>query len=105
VSVLSEGGTLKSEPGYPVQLDAVFVHGADYIRSDPSGRHVRLEVSSLIKDKATGAFVRYNYTGTIPLTGPAGEVLGGKQDAGTTDFGEICKFLLSSLLWEGLMRC
>ena len=93
VSFLGEGGSVRSEPGYPLALDAVFVHGADYIRADPGGRHVRLEVSSLIKDTATGAFVRYNYTGTIPLAGPAGRVLGGQDGAGTTEFGEVCECL------------
>ena len=93
VSFLAEGGSVRSEPGYPLALDAVFVHGADYIRADPGGRHVRLEVSSLLKDTATGAFVRYNYTGTIPLAGPAGRVLGGQDGAGTTEFGEVCECL------------
>jgi hypothetical protein len=83
-------GFLRSEEGYPVKVDAVFVHGSDYIRADPSGKYVRLEVSSLLKDKS-GAAIRYDYTGTIDTTGPAGKVLSGHPDAATTDFGDACK--------------
>ncbi len=43
----------------------------------------------------TGAFIRYNYTGTVPLAGPGGKVLTGQPDAKTTEFGEIC------MLFEG----
>ena len=74
-----------------MSLDADIVHGSDYIRADADGQHVRLEVSSLAKDKTSGAFVRYNYNGTIPMAGPAGKVLGDKEDAGTTEFGEFCE--------------
>jgi len=88
---------MKSEPGYPIQLDAVFAHGGDYIRVDPDGKRVRLEVSSLLKDKS-GAFVRFDYSGVVPLTGPAGKVLGGAADAKTTEQGEICKFCTATLV-------
>jgi len=54
---------------------------------------VRLEVQSLARDK-TGALVRFNYTGTVSLTGAAGKVLRAEVDAKTTDFGEACEFLL-----------
>lgn len=82
-------GSLKSEPGYAVQFDGVFVHGSDYIRADADGRHARLDVSSLLRDSKSGALLRYAYTGTLSLTGGAGLVLGGKPEAKTTDFGEV----------------
>jgi hypothetical protein len=66
----------------------VFAHGADYIKVDPDGKHARLDVQSVLKDKATGGLIRYNYTGTITLAGPAGKVLRGDADAKTTGFGE-----------------
>ncbi len=90
VGFVPNSGSIKSEPGYPIQVDAVFVHGSDYIRADPALQHVRLEVTSIAKDKS-GAFIRYNYTGTIPMGGPAGKVLGGEADASSTDFGEFCE--------------
>ncbi|KAK1990367.1 hypothetical protein LX36DRAFT_664291 [Colletotrichum falcatum] len=85
---LPNTGLLRSEPDYPIKVDAVFAHGADYIRGDPDGRYVRLEVSSVLKDKATGAAIRFDYTGTIDVTGPSGAVLKGLPEAKTTEFGE-----------------
>ncbi|GJC84031.1 hypothetical protein ColTof4_07934 [Colletotrichum tofieldiae] len=81
-------GLLRSEPDYPLKVDAVFVHGADYLRSDPDGHYVRLEVASILKDKATGAAIRFDYTGTIDVSGPAGTVLKGLPGAKTTEFGD-----------------
>ena len=80
-------GSVKSEPGYPVKLDAVFAHGADYIKVDGDGKHARLEVQSVLH--APEGALRYNYIGTVDLTGPAGKVLRGEADAATTDFGDI----------------
>ncbi|GKT42009.1 uncharacterized protein ColSpa_02190 [Colletotrichum spaethianum] len=85
---LPNTGLLRSEPDYPIKVDAVFVHGADYLRSDPDGHYVRLEVSSVLKDKATGAAIRFDYTGTIDVSGPAGTVLKGLPGAKTTEFGD-----------------
>ncbi|OLN88643.1 hypothetical protein CCHL11_01697 [Colletotrichum chlorophyti] len=85
---LPDTGSLVSEPSYPIKIDAVFVHGADYIRYDPDGNHVRLSVSSLLRDKHTGAPVRFDYTGTVDISGPAGKVLKGLPEAATTEFGE-----------------
>lgn len=89
---MPEAGSLKSEPGYPIQVDAVFLHGSDYIRPDPDQRHVRLEVSSLMRDAKSGAHFRFDYRGTGSTTGPAGLVLSGSPEAKTTEFGEVCKF-------------
>ncbi|KAK1755362.1 hypothetical protein QBC47DRAFT_414252 [Echria macrotheca] len=86
--VILPSSTIKSEPGYPIQLDATFVSGGDFIKADPDGRHVRLEVQSLAKDKATGGFVRFNYTGTVFMGGAAGKVLRGDAGAATTPFGD-----------------
>lgn len=81
-------GFLRSEPDYAVKVDAVFAHGADYIKVDPDGKHARLDVQSVLKEKSTGSLIRYNYVGTIALSGPAGKVLRGDADAKTTGFGE-----------------
>ncbi len=62
---------------------------------------MRLEVTSLAKDK-TGALIRYCYTGTLPLGGPAGKVLTNAPDAKSTDFGEVCT---SSCLSNHESRC
>ncbi|KAK0734081.1 hypothetical protein B0T26DRAFT_746036 [Lasiosphaeria miniovina] len=88
VEIIPGAGSIRAEAGYGIALDAVFAHGADFIKMDPDGRHVRLEVQSVAKDGPTGAFVRFNYTGTIFLGGPGGKVLTGEPDAKTTDFGE-----------------
>jgi hypothetical protein len=91
VPFLSEGGTIVSEPSYPIQLNAAITHGADYIKAFPDGRHVRLDVQSTAHDAATGALVRFIYTGKISTLGPAGKVLRGEADAATTPFGDACK--------------
>ena len=80
-------GLFKSEPDYPIKVDAVFVHGADYIKVDKDGKHARLEVQSILK--AAQGSLRYNYSGTVDLTGPGGKVLRAESDAATTDFGGI----------------
>src|SRR4051812_25167571 len=84
--VILPSSTIKSEPGYPIPLDATFVTGGDFIKADPDGRHVRLEVQSLAKDNATGGFIRFNYTGTVSMGGAAGKVLRDDADAATTSF-------------------
>ncbi|KAK3310130.1 uncharacterized protein B0T15DRAFT_25805 [Chaetomium strumarium] len=84
----SEGGSIVSEPSYPIQLNAAITHGADYIKAFPDGRHVRLDVQSTARDGATGALVRFIYTGKISTLGAAGKVLRGEADAATTPFGD-----------------
>ncbi|KAL2199204.1 hypothetical protein P885DRAFT_75619 [Corynascus similis CBS 632.67] len=94
VPFLSAGGTIISEPSYPIQLNAAIEHGADYIKAGPDGpdgsssRHVRLDVQSLARDATTGALLRFIYRGKIATTGDAGRVLRGEEGAGTTAFGE-----------------
>jgi len=89
----SEHSFLRSEPGYPVKVDAVFVHGSDFIRGDPSGKHVRLDVNSVLKDKS-GAIISYRYSGIIDMKPGPTAVLTGRSDAKTTDFGDILTHVL-----------
>ncbi|KAK3362243.1 hypothetical protein B0T25DRAFT_1146 [Lasiosphaeria hispida] len=89
VAFIPNMGFIRSELGYPIELDAVFVHGVDNIKADPDGKSARLDVQSAAKDKATGALVRFSYTGTVTMGGAAGKVLTGASDAATTGFGEI----------------
>lgn len=104
VTILPEQGSLRSEPGYPISVDAVFVSGADFIRGDPSGTHVRLQVDALLRDGPTGAPIRLAYTGTIKTAGTgAGKVFAGAEDAGTTGFGDGCEsfsFFFLFLFWS-----
>ncbi|KAK4240026.1 hypothetical protein C8A03DRAFT_13605 [Achaetomium macrosporum] len=88
VPFLSEGGSIVAEPSYPIQLNAAIEHGADYIKAFPDGRHVRLDVQSTARDDATGALVRFMYTGKISTLGAAGKVLRGEAGAATTPFGD-----------------
>ncbi|KAK4185965.1 hypothetical protein QBC35DRAFT_287320 [Podospora australis] len=88
VPFIPEVGTIVSEPSYPIQLNASILHGADFITTDPDGKHVRLEVQSLAKDKTTDGLIRFNYKGTVSLEGAAGKVLKGEPGAATTPFGE-----------------
>lgn len=91
VPFLTENSYLRSEPDYPVKVDAVFIHGSDFIRQDPSGSHVRLDVNSILKDKS-GAVISYKYSGIIRVTPEVGAVLGGAKEAMTTKFGDACEF-------------
>jgi hypothetical protein len=40
---------MKSEPGFSPAVDAAIIFGSDLIRADPSEKHVRLDVRSLMK--------------------------------------------------------
>ena len=85
-----DSGSIRSEDAYPIKIDAVFHHGADYFSQDPDAKHARLDVSSVLKDKS-GAAIRCHYTGILNVTGPVGKILGGAADAATTDFGDACE--------------
>jgi len=93
VPFTSENSFLRSEPGYPVKVDATFVHGSDFIRGDPSGKHVRLDVNSVLKDKG-GAIISYRYSGIIEMKPGPTAVLTDSKDAKTTDFGDILTHVL-----------
>ncbi|CAG8982758.1 hypothetical protein HYALB_00001039 [Hymenoscyphus albidus] len=86
-------GFIRSEPDYPIKVDAVFEHGSDFIRQDPSGKHLRLDVNSIAKDKS-GAMISYKYTGIVTITPEIGAVLTGSPDAKTTSFGSIAAHVL-----------
>ncbi|KAF7548692.1 hypothetical protein G7046_g8585 [Stylonectria norvegica] len=79
-------GTLISEPSYGHALHATFVHGSDYIRRDPDGQYVRLDVTSTARDD-TGALLRFSYNGIVGMAGDEGKVIRGDRNATTTGFG------------------
>ncbi|KAL9116768.1 MAG: hypothetical protein Q9187_006704 [Circinaria calcarea] len=83
------GGTLKSEPGFSPAIDAEFVGmGNDYIRGDPSGKHIRLDAHGVVKDKTSSALIYLSYAGVVAITPEVGLVLGESPDAKTTPFGD-----------------
>jgi len=84
---VADAGFIKSEPDYPVKVDAVFVHGADYVKIDKDGKYARLEVQSTLR--APEGALRYNYTGNVDLSSPGGKIIRGESDAATTDFGDV----------------
>ncbi|KAK4199116.1 hypothetical protein QBC40DRAFT_282537 [Triangularia verruculosa] len=88
VPFIPSAGSIVSESSYPIQVNAPILHGADYITTSPDAKTVKLEVQSIAKDSATGARIRFNYTGTVALLGAAGKVLKGDPSAATTGFGE-----------------
>ncbi|KAK5201071.1 hypothetical protein LTR16_003945 [Cryomyces antarcticus] len=85
------GGTIKSEEGFEPRLDAEF-HGVgyDYIRQDPSGEYMRLDVRSQVKNH-DGGLLALCYTGIIKITEGIGKVLAGADDAATVPYGDACK--------------
>lgn len=83
----SSDSFLRSEPDYPIKVDAVYAHGSDFIRKDPDGKHVRLNVTAVLNDQS-GAVIGLNYTGVIKVTPGVAAVLGGSADAKTTSFGD-----------------
>jgi hypothetical protein len=70
------------------------LHGGDYIRQDPSGKHVRLDVHSTLQDKETGGYIKFSYKGIIDINPGTAAVLSGRSDAKTTPFGDACKYNL-----------
>jgi len=89
----SKESFLRSESNYPIKVDAVFIHGSDFIRQDPDGKHVRLDVNSVLKDKS-GAIISYRYSGVIEVTPGVAAVLGGQEGAKTTEFGDAFTHVL-----------
>jgi hypothetical protein len=82
---------VRSEPNYPIKIDAVFIHGCDFIRLDPSGKISRLDVTSILKDKS-GAVISFKYSGLLSMTPGIRAAMQGSPDAKTTDFGNACKW-------------
>ncbi|KAI9819988.1 MAG: hypothetical protein M1827_006558 [Pycnora praestabilis] len=82
------GGTIKSEQGFEPKLDAEFVGPAmDVIHNDPSGKHMRLDATGVVKNKSDDALVHLHYTGVIDITPGVAALLSGSPEAKTTDFG------------------
>ncbi|RGP61136.1 hypothetical protein FSPOR_10121 [Fusarium sporotrichioides] len=79
-------GTLISEPGYELSIDAKFIHGSDFLRRDPDGQWVKLEVTSVARD-TSGAIMRFSYNGVVDMAGDEGKVIRGDANATTTGFG------------------
>lgn len=95
IPFLSNSGSLMSEPDYPFPLRASFIHGSDYLRRDPDGEHVRLQVTSTAID-ISGALVLFSYTGIVDMTGDEGDVIRGDGNATTTGFGNICEWVFKA---------
>ncbi|KAL8965861.1 MAG: hypothetical protein Q9183_003654 [Haloplaca sp. 2 TL-2023] len=80
---------IKSEPNFSPSIDAEIEGSAnDYIHNDADGKHMRLNAHAVAKDKGTGALIYVNYTGVIAITPALGKILGGADDAKTTEFGD-----------------
>ncbi|KAH8599703.1 hypothetical protein B0O99DRAFT_323597 [Bisporella sp. PMI_857] len=87
VPFASEDSYLRSVENYPIKVDAIFVHGSDFIRQDPSGSHIRLNVNSVLRDR-TSALLSFKYDGIIKVTPYVAAVLGGSPDTASTEFGD-----------------
>jgi hypothetical protein len=103
IPFLSRAGTLTSEPDYRPPLRATFVHGSDFLRRDPDGQMVRLDVTSVARDES-GALLRFSYNGVVGMTGAEGKVIRGDDNATTTGFGNACELLGRTFLVELLYR-
>lgn len=81
------GGTLKTAPGYSLNIDSEFVGvGNDYIKADGDGEHVRLNAHGVLKTH-DGALLYLSYTGIVAL-GPAEKaVFSGTAENGATAYG------------------
>ena len=96
VPFLSENSYVRSVPDYPVKIDGEFLHGSDFIRGDPDGDFMRLDVNSVVKDKG-GAVLAFRYSGMLRVTKGVARVLGGSKEAATTTFGDACEFVFLRL--------
>ncbi|KAF2261342.1 hypothetical protein CC78DRAFT_570583 [Lojkania enalia] len=61
--------------------------GYDYIHNDVDGLHMRLDVRSQVRNKDGTLFAMY-YKGTVGLTPGVKAILGGGDDAKTTEYGD-----------------
>ncbi|KAM0244603.1 hypothetical protein ACHAP5_006067 [Fusarium lateritium] len=86
IPFIPDVGTLVSEPGYEPPLKATFIHGSDFLRRDPDGQWVKLEVTSVARD-TSGAMLRFSYNGVVDMKGDEGKVIRGDANATTTGFG------------------
>ncbi|KAH6980779.1 hypothetical protein BKA56DRAFT_656868 [Ilyonectria sp. MPI-CAGE-AT-0026] len=79
-------GTLISEPGFSVPLDAEIVYGSDYVRMEPSQGHTRINVNAILKNK-DGSFLTYSYTGIVEVDEAFLAILTANPNAKTTAYG------------------
>ncbi|KAF5535068.1 hypothetical protein FNAPI_12165 [Fusarium napiforme] len=86
IPFVPKAGTLVSEPGYELPLEATFIQGGDFIRRDPDGQWVKLEVTSVARD-TSGSLLRFSYNGVVNMAGDEGKVIRGDTNATTTGFG------------------
>ncbi|KAL8707149.1 MAG: hypothetical protein Q9220_007761 [cf. Caloplaca sp. 1 TL-2023] len=83
------GGTLTSEPAFSEKIKAKFAtQGNDYIRADPDGRGMRLDAHAVLLDEESKGHIYAHYTGIIAITEGVSKILGGGEDAKTTEFGD-----------------
>lgn len=68
------------------------MHGGDFLRRDPDGSVVRLDVESVARDDDSGALLRFTYAGVVGMGGEEGKVIRGDGNATTTGFGNACEF-------------
>lgn len=81
-----ESGTITSEPGFPISLKAEVVHGADYVRSEASPTHMRINVKAVLKN-ADGDLLSYSYKGLVEVNEEFLAIYSGSPDAKTTSYG------------------
>ncbi|KAL8752739.1 MAG: hypothetical protein Q9184_005642 [Pyrenodesmia sp. 2 TL-2023] len=83
------GGTAVSHPDFNPSIDTILdSRGNDYIRTDPDGKHMRLDAHTVLMDKNLGSSVYAHYTGVIEITPALGAILSEKEDAKSTEFGD-----------------
>ncbi|KAL4808799.1 hypothetical protein BDV18DRAFT_157737 [Aspergillus unguis] len=80
-------GSLISEPGFPVPVDAELVFGSDYVRVEQAQSHARINVNAVLKNKADGSFLSYSYKGIVDVNPEFVAIFSGQPDAQTTDYG------------------
>jgi len=80
--------TMVSEPGAPSVVNAKGVMGGDWIHADPDGKHLRLDVRSVLETD-DGAFITLLYKGLITVNEALQKCFSRAPDAKSTDFGDI----------------
>jgi hypothetical protein len=81
-----ESGTITSEHGFPIPLQAEVIHGADYVRAEASPTHMRINVKAVLKSK-DGSLISYSYKGLIEVNDEFLAIYSGSPDAETTSYG------------------
>ncbi|KAH8886609.1 hypothetical protein GQ53DRAFT_769178 [Thozetella sp. PMI_491] len=79
-------GTLTSEPGFPVPIEAELQFGSDYVRVEASQTHVHINVKAVFRNK-DGRLLSYAYSGLVTMTPEFVPILMGDPNAKTTSYG------------------